>query len=139
MFSQEILLIGYTGAIERKKIMSFKSTKVIVLMLSLVLVLVGCSSKDEQRNLTKIPESQNLLVTGNRPLGKDQIGKKLGEVKKAVNPDAGADLADWDSTNLPVGTEIYQVLGEIDNAKGDYFAYKKDGKFYLFYEFFERK
>lgn len=45
MFSQEILLIGYTGAIERKKIMSFKSTKVIVLMLSLVLILVGALQK----------------------------------------------------------------------------------------------
>lgn len=115
--------------------MSAKGTKIIFVLFSLVLFLAGCQGKAELRDLTRIPESQNLLYTGNRELTQEQIGEKLGEVEKTGDSDSGTDLADWESANLAVGTEIYRVRGEIDGAKGNYFAYKKDGKFYLFYEF----
>ncbi|MFZ8765862.1 hypothetical protein [Enterococcus diestrammenae] len=113
-----------------------KLTKLAFLLFSLLLIFTGCNSENSQKDLTKIPESKRLLYSGNRELSKDQIGEQLGEVKQNIDPDKSQQLNDWESQNLPVGTRIYCVVGRIDDAEGDYFAYEKQGHFYLFYEFF---
>lgn len=98
----------------------------ILSFIFLLLTLSAC--KDTAANLTKIPDSEQLLYATNAPVNKEDIGEKIGSIEKKVNSEA--DLVDWSSMDLKEGTEIY-LLKDHETSEIKY-AYKKGNTFHSF-------
>lgn len=115
--------------------MKFTKQKFVILF---IFLLTAClNQNNEQMDLTKIPQSDKLLHASNRELEPEDIGETLGEVENKVDHKNYDSLGNWESTHLNEGIGIWEVISPIDGAEGKYFAYERDGGYYLFYEYHE--
>ena len=109
----------------------------LLLIPLLIFFLSGCTKEYSDMTLTRIPQSDKLLASSFRTLKDTDIGDEIGVIDKNIPKKEYKKLKNWQSTDLKPGTKIYKVISLIDGAKGNFFAYKKDNKFYLFYEYYD--
>ncbi len=102
-----------------------------------ILFLAGCTKDYSDRTLTKIPQSDRVLYSSYRTVQDKDLGDEIGRIERTILKKEYKTLKDWESTDLKKNTKIYSVTSSIDGVKGNFFAYEKDGKNYLFYEYYD--